>query len=122
MRLQELSLHLCSRALVHDKSVAVQALPAEYSAHRKQWVNIIMQGCVAFHFKEEVMHDGVLLLDRTMASKHAPSVNMLPLTAAACLLISAQQGSPSHLLKLSALHLPSPRLPRQILQESAEMQ
>lgn len=39
------------------------------------------------------MHDGVLLLDRTMASKHAPSVNMLPLTAAACLLISAQQGS-----------------------------
>ncbi len=56
---------------------------------------IIMRSCSAFHFKEEVMHDGVLLMDRTMASKNAPAVNMLPLTAAACLLISARQGTPS---------------------------
>ena len=72
-----------------------QALPAEYIVQRKQWVTIIMRSCVAFHFKEEVMHDGVLLMDRTMASKHAPSVSMLPLTAAACLLISAKQGAPA---------------------------
>ena len=70
----------------------LQALPAQYVSQRKEWVNIIMRSCVAFHFKEEVMHDGILLMDRAMASKHAPSVPMLPLTAAACLLISAQQG------------------------------
>ncbi len=63
-----------------------------------------MRSCVALHFKEEVMHDGILLMDRAMASKHAPGVPMLPLTAAACLLISAQQGRslPHHMHHLTS--------------------
>lgn len=45
-----------------------------------------------FGFKDEVLHDAMLLLDRTMCSGVTVPANMLQLLVAACLMISARQG------------------------------
>ena len=47
-----------------------------------------------FGFKDEVLHDAMLLLDRTMCSGVTVPANMLQLLVAACLMISARQGEP----------------------------
>lgn len=65
---------------------------AEYVAGRKECVQLAMSHAAAFGFKDEVLHDAVLLVDRTMSSGTALPPTMLPLLVAACILISARQG------------------------------
>ena len=52
-----------------------------------------MSHAAAFGFKDEVLHDAVLLVDRTMSSGTPLPPAMLPLLVAACILISARQGN-----------------------------
>ena len=66
----------------------------EYVGGRKECVRLAMSHAGAFGFKDEVLHDAVLLLDRTMSSGIALPPAMLPLLVAACILISARQGQP----------------------------
>ena len=80
---------------------------AEYVAGRKECVRLAMSHAAAFSFKDEVLHDAVLLLDRTMCSGTPLPPAMLPLLVAACILISARQGLTSAHLRLTfsiALH------------------
>ena len=70
----------------------MQSLSAEYVAGRKECVQLAMSHAGAFGFKDEVLHDAVLLVDRTMSSGIALPPAMLPLLVAACILISARQG------------------------------
>lgn len=65
---------------------------ADYLAGRKECVRLAMSHAAAFSFKDEVLHDAVLLLDRTMCSGTPLPPTMLPLLVAACILISARQG------------------------------
>lgn len=65
---------------------------AEYVAGRKECVRLAMSHAAAFGFKDEVLHDAVLLVDRTMSSGTPLPPAMLPLLVAACILISARQG------------------------------
>ena len=70
----------------------MQSMSAEYVAGRKECVQLAMSHAGAFGFKDEVLHDAVLLVDRTMSSGIALPPAMLPLLVAACILISARQG------------------------------
>lgn len=79
----------------------VQSMCGEYVGGRKECVRLAMSHAGAFGFKDEVLHDAVLLLDRTMSSGIALPPAMLPLLVAACILISARQGQPSEVLPLS---------------------
>lgn len=72
--------------------VGVQSMCGEYVAGRKECVRLAMGHAAAFGFKDEVLHDAVLLVDRTMSSGTALPPTMLPLLVAACILISARQG------------------------------
>ena len=87
---------------------------AEYVAGRKECVRLAMGHAAAFGFKDEVLHDAVLLVDRTMSSGTPLPPAMLPLLVAACILISARQGdscafhhSISHLHHGTADHMRS---------------
>ena len=71
----------------------MQRMSTEYAAGRKECVRLAMSHAAAFGFKDEVLHDAVLLVDRTMSSGIALPPAMLPLLVAACILISARQGS-----------------------------
>ena len=71
---------------------ALQSMCAEYVAGRKECVRLAMSHAAAFGFKDEVLHDAVLLVDRTMCSGTPLPPAMLPLLVAACILISARQG------------------------------
>ena len=72
-------------------------MSGEYVAGRKECVRLAMSHTAAFGFKDEVLHDAVLLVDRTMSSGTALPPPMLPLLVAACVLISARQGQRSSL-------------------------
>lgn len=73
--------------------VADSALPPAYLGAREDWVATCISFSALFGLKDEVLHDGVLLLDRAVA---AGGDQLLSLNAAAlvvsCLLISARQG------------------------------
>lgn len=73
----------------------MQSMSAQYVAGRKECVRLAVSHVSAFGFKDEVLHDAVLLVDRTMSSGIALPPAMLPLLVAACILISARQGLPS---------------------------
>lgn len=77
--------------------VGLQSMSGEYVAGRKECVRLAMSHTAAFGFKDEVLHDAVLLVDRTMSSGTALPPPMLPLLVAACVLISARQGQRSSL-------------------------
>ncbi|KAL3162889.1 hypothetical protein ABBQ32_009337 [Trebouxia sp. C0010 RCD-2024] len=89
----------CSEAFAAVKrfeeshKVAAQSMCAEYVAGRKECVRLAMSHAAAFGFKDEVLHDAVLLVDRTMSSGTALPPTVLPLLVAACILISARQGA-----------------------------
>lgn len=74
-------------------SGCLQSMCAEYVAGRKECVRLAMSHAAAFGFKDEVLHDAVLLVDRTMSSGTALPPTVLPLLVAACILISARQGA-----------------------------
>lgn len=76
-------------------------MSSEYVAGRKECVRLAMSHAGAFGFKDEVLHDAVLLVDRTMSSGIALPPAMLPLLVAACILISARQGQPVFMQLLS---------------------
>ena len=76
-------------------------MSGEYVAGRKECVRLAMSHAGAFGFKDEVLHDAVLLVDRTMSSGIALPPAMLPLLVAACILISARQGQPVFMQLLS---------------------
>lgn len=98
----------CSEAFAAVKrfeeshKVAAQSMCAEYVAGRKECVQLAMSHAAAFGFKDEVLHDAVLLVDRTMSSGTALPPTMLPLLVAACILISARQGEQAELLPCDA--------------------
>ena len=71
----------------------LQSMCAEYVAGRKECVRLAMSHAAAFGFKDEVLHDAVLLVDRTMSSGTPLPPAMLPLLVAACILLSARQGN-----------------------------
>ena len=73
-------------------SCALQSMSPEYLVDRKECVAMAMSHARLFGFKDEVLHDAMLLLDRTMCSGVTVPVNMLQLLVAACLMISARQG------------------------------
>ena len=75
-----------------------QSMSAEYMAGRKECVRLAMTHVRTFGFKDEVLHDAVLLVDRTMSSGIGLPPAMLPLLVAACILIAARQGTGQSLL------------------------
>lgn len=75
-------------------------MSAEYMAGRKECVRLAMAHVHTFGFKDEVLHDAVLLVDRTMSSGIGLPPAMLPLLVAACVLIAARQGTPALLTRL----------------------
>ena len=92
----------------------MQSMSAEYVVGRKECVRLAMSHAGAFGFKDEVLHDAVLLVDRTMSSGIALPPAMLPLLVAACILISARQGqlpSNAFLAMLFMLCMLSPQPP-----------
>ena len=73
-----------------------QAVPAGYISNRKEWVATAASVQAALRLPNEVLHDGVLLMDRAAAAGAiAADGPALPLAAAACLMLACQnQGEP----------------------------
>ncbi|GMH40845.1 hypothetical protein BSKO_08749 [Bryopsis sp. KO-2023] len=75
-------------------SLALQAMGLTYLQHRTQLVSQLIQYGKELALKEEIAHDAVLLMDRTMSTAIQIKDNLLELLSVACLVLAMKQADP----------------------------
>ncbi|KIY94758.1 Pentatricopeptide repeat-containing protein [Monoraphidium neglectum] len=73
-------------------SLQLGSMAGAYLGQRTGLVSSMLEAGAALGLKDEVVHDGVLLLDRTLSSVQQAPAELLPLVAGAALRLSAVQG------------------------------
>lgn len=72
-------------------SLALQAMGLTYLQHRTQLVSQLIDYGKKLNLKDEIAHDAVLLMDRTMSTAIQIKDNLLELLSVACLVLAMKQ-------------------------------
>lgn len=84
-----------------------------YVQQRPNLISRLLDLSSKFGLRDEIVHDAVLLMDRTASQAQQVPEDVLPLVSVAALLIAAKQGDPS------AQHVPSSMEIEQLTGKSA---
>jgi pentatricopeptide repeat domain-containing protein 1 len=83
------------RGFERSHGLSLRSMPLTFLQQRAGLVSFMLKQGNELELKDEVVHDGVLLLDRTMSTGADVASNLLPVVTASALSLSIAQGEPA---------------------------